>query len=405
MGLARVEEAILGAAVGVAVSMLVAPPLYLQPAGAAIGELAERMARFARAFGEGVEGPWSRHAADHWMGEARAVGDEVRAPTDRRPCRGGRPAQPARTSGSRRAPALPRDAHGPGALPPALRTLARAVLDRTYFVPSPEQASAYTRAQRQALGDAARLRRPGPSRPSHRSRAAASPRPPRACASRSTSRPSTSGAPASPACSPWTRRSTRPPGPSTARCWPPSTGCGWRSPPQRGRSTSPSVPSRRGAADAPAGGLGGGRHRPPGGLTPRLSQVRQGSGGGEGQAPNWDVTFSSIRRWMSSAVLLPAEHAHGGDAVEAHIAQGAEELVPVDLAVADLVVLVDPRVDPRRVDDVAVADVGPVVEAVRDVQVLQLRARVLHHPPHVARRRRRGGTRAGRRTRSSPTAC
>ena len=37
-------------------SMLVAPPLYLQPAGAAIGELAERMARFAAGFGDGVAG-------------------------------------------------------------------------------------------------------------------------------------------------------------------------------------------------------------------------------------------------------------------------------------------------------------------------------------------------------------
>src|ERR687890_178052 len=77
LGLARVEEAILGALVGIAVSMLVAPPLYLQPAGAAIGELAERMARFARGLGEAVQGPWSRHAADHWMAQARAVADEV----------------------------------------------------------------------------------------------------------------------------------------------------------------------------------------------------------------------------------------------------------------------------------------------------------------------------------------
>src|SRR5690242_19124007 len=77
LGLARVEEAVLGALVGVAVSMLVAPPLYLQPAGAAIGELAERMARFARDLGEGVQGPWSRQAADHWMAQARAVAHEV----------------------------------------------------------------------------------------------------------------------------------------------------------------------------------------------------------------------------------------------------------------------------------------------------------------------------------------
>ena len=76
LAFARVEEAVLGALVGIAVSVLVAPPLYLQPAGEAIGELAERMARFARGFGEGVQGPWSRPAADHWMAEARAVGDD-----------------------------------------------------------------------------------------------------------------------------------------------------------------------------------------------------------------------------------------------------------------------------------------------------------------------------------------
>src|SRR4029079_14697034 len=83
-------------------------------------------------------------------------------------------------------------------------------------------------------------------------------------------------------------------------------------------------------------------------------------------------------------VFLPAEHAHRGDPVERPLAKRREELVPVDVAVADLVVLVDPRVDPGRVDDVPVADVGPVVEAVVHVQVLQLAARVLDHPPHVA---------------------
>ena len=69
-------------------------------------------------------------------------------------------------------------------------------------------------------------------------------------------------------------------------------------------------------------------------------------------------------------VLLPPEHADGGEPVEPQVAQGAEELVPVHLAVADLVVLVHARVHAGRVDDVAVADVGPVVEAVGDVQVL-----------------------------------
>src|SRR5689334_16316719 len=51
-------------------------------------------------------------------------------------------------------------------------------------------------------------------------------------------------------------------------------------------------------------------------------------------------------------VFLPAEDADRSDAVELQVAQGAEELGPVDLPVADLVVLVDAGVYPRRVDDV-----------------------------------------------------
>src|SRR6478609_11517671 len=39
LGASRVGEAIVGAVVGIAVSVLVAPPLYVQPAGEAIGEL------------------------------------------------------------------------------------------------------------------------------------------------------------------------------------------------------------------------------------------------------------------------------------------------------------------------------------------------------------------------------
>ena len=164
LGLARVEEAILGALVGVGVSLLVAPPLYLQPAGAAIGELAERMARFAAGFGAGVgadadadadaAAPWSRQAADHWMAEARAVGDEVA----RAEVTVARAEEAARLNPRGR---RGRDAHprfrstltGLERCHLTLRTLARAVLDRTYFVPTAEQGSAYTPEQRAALGD------------------------------------------------------------------------------------------------------------------------------------------------------------------------------------------------------------------------------------------------------------
>jgi len=154
LGLARVEEAILGALVGIAVSMLVAPPLYLQPAGAAIGELAERMSRFAAGFGAGILEPWSRHAADHWMGQARAVADEV----NRAELTVARAEEAARLNprGRRGRDAHPRFRAALTALERChltLRTLARAVLDRTYFVPAGEQATAYTAPQQAALGD------------------------------------------------------------------------------------------------------------------------------------------------------------------------------------------------------------------------------------------------------------
>lgn len=154
LGLARVEEAVLGALVGIAVSMLVAPPLYLQPAGAAIGDLAERMGRFAAGFGAAVVEPWSRQAADHWMGQARAVVDEVHR------------AELTVARAEEAALMNPRGRRGRDAHPRfratltalerchlTLRTLARAVLDRTYFVPEGEQAAAYTHRQREALGD------------------------------------------------------------------------------------------------------------------------------------------------------------------------------------------------------------------------------------------------------------
>ncbi len=154
LGLARVEEAILGALVGIAVSMLVAPPLYLQPAGAAIGELAERMARFAGGLGTAIGEPWSRAAADHWMAQARAVADEVH----RAELTVARAEEAARLHprGRRGRDAHPRFRATLTALERChltLRTLARAVLDRTYFVPGSEQGSAYTREQREALGD------------------------------------------------------------------------------------------------------------------------------------------------------------------------------------------------------------------------------------------------------------
>src|SRR5688500_13940042 len=82
-------------------------------------------------------------------------------------------------------------------------------------------------------------------------------------------------------------------------------------------------------------------------------------------------------------LLLPAEDADRRDAVEVRLTEGAEELLPVDVAVPDLVVLVDPDVRPGRIDYVAVALPELVVEAVGDVQVPRPVAGVLQHPAHV----------------------
>ena len=254
LGLARVEEAILGALVGIAVSMLVAPPLYLQPAGEAIGELAERMARFAAGFADGVREPWSRPAADHWMGEARAVARRgVARRADRHPGGGGGADEPARAPRPRRPSALPEHADRAGTLPP---DTAHAGSRR----PGPHVLRARRRAGRglhagaaRRAGRRARLRGDGDRgrRTDRGRRRAGRSRP---AAGRGAAWSSwTTAAPASPGCWPSTRRSTRRRGPSTARCWPPWTGCGWRSPRPPARSSPPCTPRRRSRSRSAAG--------------------------------------------------------------------------------------------------------------------------------------------------------
>src|SRR3954452_18213849 len=82
-------------------------------------------------------------------------------------------------------------------------------------------------------------------------------------------------------------------------------------------------------------------------------------------------------------LLFPAEDADRRDAVEVALTQGGEEFVPVDVPVADLVVLVDASVHAGRIDDVPVALPQLVVVAVGDVQVRGAVPGVLQHPAHV----------------------
>jgi uncharacterized membrane protein YccC len=69
----RVLETLIGAAVGVAVNVVVAPPVYVQPAGEAIVELAEAMARLLRNAGEALARGWSGEDAYDRLRQAREL--------------------------------------------------------------------------------------------------------------------------------------------------------------------------------------------------------------------------------------------------------------------------------------------------------------------------------------------
>ena len=150
----RVYETLIGAAVGVAVNAVIAPPLYIQPAGDAIAELADRMAMFLRELGKELRFGWSREAADRWLNEARLLGAEV-ARADRNLARTEESAR-FNPRGRRARDAQPRLRTGLTGLEHCqvtFRSLCRALLDRTYFVPSEEETTAYGEDVRNALAD------------------------------------------------------------------------------------------------------------------------------------------------------------------------------------------------------------------------------------------------------------
>jgi uncharacterized membrane protein YgaE (UPF0421/DUF939 family) len=73
----RILETLLGAATGVAAALL-GPAVYVQPAGDAIGTLAERMARLLQAMGEELTDGWSGEQARAWLGDTRALDRPLR---------------------------------------------------------------------------------------------------------------------------------------------------------------------------------------------------------------------------------------------------------------------------------------------------------------------------------------
>ncbi len=150
----RVYETVIGAAVGVAVNVLIAPPLYVQPAGDAVSELADRMTEFLRGLAGQLRSGWSRAAADRWLDAARALDNEV-AHADRTLARSEESARLNPRGGRAREaqPPLRTALNGLELTQAGLRSLARALLDRTYFVPDDEEGTAYGEEVRAALAD------------------------------------------------------------------------------------------------------------------------------------------------------------------------------------------------------------------------------------------------------------
>jgi hypothetical protein len=150
----RVYETLIGAGVGVAVSAILAPPLYLQPAGDALAELTERMAGVLRGLAGELRAGWSRAAAHRWLNEARALGAEV-ARADQHLVRAEESAR-LNPRGSQTREAQPRLRVGLTGLEHcqvSLRNLCRALLDRTYFLPPEEQATTYRPEVRAVLAE------------------------------------------------------------------------------------------------------------------------------------------------------------------------------------------------------------------------------------------------------------
>jgi hypothetical protein len=146
----RVVETLVGAAVGVGVSLVVAPPLQVRPAAEALTDLSGGLAEVLRGLATDLRADWDRVAADRWLDRARALGPAV-GRADRALDQAEQSARLHPRGGVARS-ASPRLRTGLSGLEHgyvALRSLCRALLDRTYWVP--EQGQAYDPRAREAL--------------------------------------------------------------------------------------------------------------------------------------------------------------------------------------------------------------------------------------------------------------
>jgi uncharacterized membrane protein YgaE (UPF0421/DUF939 family) len=75
----RVAETLVGAVTGVVVSFMLRPPVYVQPAGDAVGELAAEMSKLLASMGEELTEGWSGEQARAWEDRARELDRPLRA--------------------------------------------------------------------------------------------------------------------------------------------------------------------------------------------------------------------------------------------------------------------------------------------------------------------------------------
>lgn len=75
LAVARVEDTLLGALIGVLVNVLVAPPVSLAPAQRAAADLAEQLAALATVLADGVTRPFDAPTARSWLLTSRLLPD------------------------------------------------------------------------------------------------------------------------------------------------------------------------------------------------------------------------------------------------------------------------------------------------------------------------------------------
>jgi uncharacterized membrane protein YgaE (UPF0421/DUF939 family) len=148
----RIVETLVGAVVAVLVNLVIAPPLYVQPASEAIAELAERMARFSRSLAEAMCDEWSRETARAQLNEARLLAEEVvRADRNLAQTEESARLNPRGRVAREARPRLRNTLTALAHVQVELRDLARTLFDRTSVVPEDDAATAYSPEARDAL--------------------------------------------------------------------------------------------------------------------------------------------------------------------------------------------------------------------------------------------------------------